>query len=68
MASVSNSYCAVVCYVSSIRIYFSFLIFQLVAYYKEHNLTTLWISDDESESKDLRAPVVKRMQQDVARG
>uniref|UniRef100_A0A915PGZ9 PHD-type domain-containing protein n=1 Tax=Setaria digitata TaxID=48799 RepID=A0A915PGZ9_9BILA len=41
---------------------------ELAAYYKEHDLSILWISDDEADSKEIKAPLSKKMHQDVNKG
>ncbi|VDN30951.1 unnamed protein product [Gongylonema pulchrum] len=41
---------------------------ELVAYYKEHNLTEMWISDDENDSNETKAPVSKKLHHDYGKG
>lgn len=41
---------------------------QLAAYYKEHDLNVMWISDDEIDSKESKAPLSKKTHQDVNKG
>ncbi|VDK51566.1 unnamed protein product [Anisakis simplex] len=38
---------------------------ELLAYYEEHNLTEMWLSDDENEGKQMKAPISKKMHHDV---
>lgn len=37
---------------------------EALAFYNEHDLTELWLSDEETEGKELKAPVSKKMHQD----
>uniref|UniRef100_A0A1I7VSY9 PHD-type domain-containing protein n=1 Tax=Loa loa TaxID=7209 RepID=A0A1I7VSY9_LOALO len=41
---------------------------ELAAYYKEHDLNVMWISDDEADSKEVKAPLSKRTHQDINKG
>lgn len=41
---------------------------QLAAYYKEHDLNVMWISDDEADLKEVKAPLSKKTHQDVNKG
>ncbi|VDK71560.1 unnamed protein product [Litomosoides sigmodontis] len=41
---------------------------ELVAYYKEHDLNVMWISDDEADDKEIKAPLSKKTHQDVNKG
>ncbi|VDM37308.1 unnamed protein product [Toxocara canis] len=38
---------------------------EALTYYEEHNLTELWLSDDENDSKQMKAPVSKKMHHDA---
>ncbi|VDK65228.1 unnamed protein product [Onchocerca ochengi] len=41
---------------------------ELAAYYKEHDLNVMWISDDEADNKEVKAPLSKKTHQDVNKG
>ncbi|CAG9539877.1 unnamed protein product [Cercopithifilaria johnstoni] len=41
---------------------------EVSAYYKEHDLNVMWISDDEVDSKEVKAPLSKKTHQDVSKG
>uniref|UniRef100_A0A0R3RSW9 PHD-type domain-containing protein n=1 Tax=Elaeophora elaphi TaxID=1147741 RepID=A0A0R3RSW9_9BILA len=41
---------------------------ELAAYYKEHDLNVMWISDDEADGKEVKAPLSKKTHQDVNKG
>ncbi|MCP9262498.1 hypothetical protein DINM_005876 [Dirofilaria immitis] len=42
--------------------------FKVAAYYKEHDLNVLWISDDEADNKEVKAPLSKKTHQDINKG
>ncbi|KAK6107574.1 hypothetical protein QQG55_28725 [Brugia pahangi] len=41
---------------------------EVAAYYQEHDLNVMWISDDEADNKELKAPLSKKTHQDVNKG
>ncbi|VDN05787.1 unnamed protein product [Thelazia callipaeda] len=41
---------------------------ELLAYYKEHDLNVMWISDDETDGKEIKAPLSKKTHQDITKG
>ncbi|KAM3717731.1 Integrator complex subunit [Dirofilaria immitis] len=41
---------------------------EVAAYYKEHDLNVLWISDDEADNKEVKAPLSKKTHQDINKG
>ncbi|KAL3985201.1 hypothetical protein ACH3XW_37645 [Acanthocheilonema viteae] len=41
---------------------------ELAAYYNEHDLNVMWISDDEADDKEVKAPLSKKTHQDVNKG